>query len=187
MCYNLTPDDFKSYFSRGEFKYSPLWENNVEYKIGQIVWYGSNNYKAKGDNSAQEPDLHPEIWQMLPKNLYVLDSDIKKAFTQAKGNFNIRLFKKSEEDIGKMCFLLLTAHYLLQDWDMIAGNGGSAGVVTSKSVGSVSASYQIPEVYLRNPLYSYLTGTPYGLKYLSYICGRSVGNMAIVQGATNIF
>jgi hypothetical protein len=69
---------------------------------------------------------------------------------------------------------------------MLIGNS-QVGVITSKSIGGVSASYGIPQKILENPLYSYLATTPYGLKYLACISGRLKGNIIIVQGGTNAF
>jgi hypothetical protein len=185
--YNLTPQDFKDYFKKGEFVYSSYFEENVEYKKSDVVYYSMDYYKSLVNHNIDNvPDVATDFWSLEPLNsLYVWDDDIDKAFIQASGNFNPKLFPKKEEELAKVCFLMLTAHYILQDYNMVSGNS-QVGVMTSKSIGGVSASYQIPETYLKNPLYSYLSTTPFGLKYLSYIANRSVGNVAIVKGRTNV-
>jgi hypothetical protein len=183
--YDLTTEDFKSYFYKGEFVYSSIWDNETVYNSGDIVFYKGDNWKSLiEDNVNNQPSfVNEDIWELLNNSLHVMDEDIEKAFLQASGNFNKKLFA-NDEDVGKMAFLMLTAHYIIQDYNMLTGNS-QVGIMTSKGVGGVSASYGIPEAYLKNPLYNYLSNTPYGLKYLSYICNRSIGNVFIVKGKTN--
>jgi hypothetical protein len=184
--YNLTVDDFKNYFNRGEFNYSSLWTVNTTYNIDDIVMYKMKFYKSLVDDNINNiPTLESSNWEQILQGFYVLDSDISKAFVQAGGNFNKNLFAKDPE-VGKMCFLMLTAHYIIQDYNMITGNS-NVGILTSKSIGEVSASYSIPPSYLQNPLYTYLTSTPYGLKYLSYIVNRAKGAFFVVGGGTNVY
>lgn len=114
----------------------------------------------------------------------VSDLDITKAFTEATMNFNADLF--GEDDALRMTFLYLAAHYLVNDLQTSEAGKNSAGFfpVSSRSVGSVSESYAIPEWVLRDPvLGSYMT-TRYGQKYLSLIKPLLVGNVTVYQGGS---
>lgn len=116
---------------------------------------------------------------------YITDEDIQVAFGQAKINFPIKLF---DEESGKVAFLFLAAHYLCMDMQMAqAGiNSTAAYIVTSKSVGDVSASYGVPTKLLNNPLFNYLTTTQFGMKYLSLLYPRTVGAVDFVFGGTTV-
>ena len=80
---------------------------------------------------------------------YITDADIQIAFGQAKVNFPIALF---DEENGKIAFLFLVAHYLCMDMQMAQSgiNSTAQYMVTSKSVGDVSASYGVPQKLLNN-------------------------------------
>lgn len=116
---------------------------------------------------------------------FVLDSDIEKAFAQAKIKFNQSLFGTNEEiELG---YLWLTAHYMVIDLQAAQQGASSAGArfnVSSRSVGSVSESYDIPETYKKNPFISFLSKTAYGEKYFSLIQSRIIGNTFAVCGGT---
>lgn len=114
----------------------------------------------------------------------VMDADITRAFSEAKANFNQGLF--DSDDTLKLAYLYLTAHYMVLDIrGSIAGiAGGGEYSVASKSAGSVSESYAIPQAYMDNPLLSYLAKTSYGQKYLSIVLPRLVGNIGAVAGWT---
>ncbi len=115
---------------------------------------------------------------------YIIDLDITKALSEASLGFNRDLF--SETDEIKLAFLYLTAHYLVIDIaNSSSGLAGTfQGYVSSKSVGSVSESYTIPQWILDNPIYSMFSQTRYGNKYLSMVATRAIGNVGIVGGAT---
>lgn len=117
---------------------------------------------------------------------FVRDKDIEIAFGQAQVNFNKTVFPTYEEN--KIAYLFLTAHYLCMDMRMAQSGLASVGqyLVSSKSVGDVSASYSIPQAYLESPLLSYLTSTEFGLKYISLIYPRMIGSFNVVLGATTI-
>ncbi len=115
----------------------------------------------------------------------ILDSDISKA--QGEANFNFSsAFATSQENFS-MLFNYLTAHYLVMD--IRASSQGISGTYSwlesSKSVGSVSQSFSIPQRILDNPEYSYLSKTNYGAKYLSLILPRLSGQIFNVCGRTN--
>lgn len=116
---------------------------------------------------------------------YVWDQDITRAFSEARILFNQGLF--GTDDQIKMAFLYLAAHYLVTDLKTAAsgsGGGGGAGVLTGRTVGNVSESYEVPQAYKDNPAFALLSRTGYGLKYLSLVIPRLVGNVAAVCGAT---
>jgi hypothetical protein len=115
---------------------------------------------------------------------FVTDDDINKAFTEAQANFNVDLF--SSDTTLKLCYLYLTAHYLVTDFQIAAQGLNSVGYnqVTSRSVGSVSESYAIPDWMLNNPVLSAYATTRYGQKYLSLIRPLLIGHVGIAQGYT---
>lgn len=116
---------------------------------------------------------------------YVFISDIEKAFSEAKINLNQSLFS-SDANI-QIGFLYLSAHYLANDLRTALQGIESVGSnpVASRSVGSVSESYSIPQRYMNDPILSFFTSTGYGMKYLSLILPKLVGNFGVVCGATN--
>jgi hypothetical protein len=115
---------------------------------------------------------------------FVTDADINKAFLEAKANFNDSLF--SSDDTLKLCYLYLTAHYLVTDFQIAAGGLNSVGYnqVASRAVGSVSESYQIPDWAVNNPVLSAYGTTRYGQKYLSLIRPLLIGNVGLAIGYT---
>jgi len=187
----ITAEDFKNYFKR-EFCYLPIWNNEINYKAGKIVFYDINQvfYKSLISNNINNiPNEVFEAWEEdfdIEYNDYINDTDIEKAFLQAKNMINIKIFGNNE-DLLKMCFLMLSAHFLIMDLNMSNGNGASSFLMTSKSIGSVSASYGIPQKILNNPNYTYLASTQFGLKYLQYIMPQLIGNMIVLKGGTSLF
>lgn len=113
----------------------------------------------------------------------VTSKDIEKAFAEAYFVFNKELFEENEV---KTAFLYLAAHYLVVDIkNSSTGLKGSFnGLLSNKSVGSVSAGYTMPSWVTDNPLYSLIAQTPYGVKYLSLVIARCIGNFGVVKGAT---
>lgn len=114
----------------------------------------------------------------------VLDQDIAKAFGQTNFNFNPGLFAdQSAYDIG---YLLLAAHYLVIDLRMSSQglSGKYSWTTQSKSVGSVSESYAIPQRILDNPDMAMLAQTPYGAKFLQLILPQLAGQMFNAFGST---
>ena len=113
----------------------------------------------------------------------IVDMDIEKAFAEAMFVFNKELFAENEV---KTAFMYLAAHYLVIDLKNSSRGlkGAFSGLMSSKSVGSVSVGYTMPTWIMENPLYSLIAQTPYGVKYLSLVIARCVGNMGVVKGAT---
>lgn len=113
----------------------------------------------------------------------ITNADITKAFAEAMFVFNKELFTESEV---KLAFMYLAAHYLVIDLKNSSTGlkGIFNGLMSSKSVGSVSVGYTMPSWITDNPLYSLIAQTPYGVKYLSLVIARCVGNFGVVNGAT---
>jgi hypothetical protein len=66
---------------------------------------------------------------------------------------------------------------------MNALGSNQIGILTSKSVGSVSEGYSIPAWLLNNPMLSMYANTGYGIKYASLIKPYITGNFFIVKGS----
>lgn len=115
---------------------------------------------------------------------FVTDADINKAYGQASLNFNNSLF--GEDADAEIAYKWLSAFYLV--YDLQASSKGltsqSNFPISSKSVGSVSIGFTVPEKYARDPYLSIFTGNGYGLKYLSLLLPRLVGNIVAIGGAT---
>ena len=118
---------------------------------------------------------------------YVTDADLTRVFTEASINFNPGLF--GEDDALKTCYLYLTAHYLVNDLQTALAGVSSAGYfpVSSRSVGSVSESYSIPEWMLKDPNLGSFATTRYGQKYLSLIKPLLIGNAVVYQGLSTYY
>ena len=165
----VTIEQFKEYFFR-DFPYLPLWVEGKVYFTGDLVYYGQNFYKSLIDNNSELP-TNTEAWQVVPGNVndYVTDADITRAMSQAIINTNYRFGSNDTERIN--IYLHLIAFYLVLDWQNSATgvNSGYSVLVSSKSVGDVSESYNFPQWMMNNPLYSLYSSNGYGMKYLSLI------------------
>lgn len=116
--------------------------------------------------------------------LGVTDDDITRAFQLTNTQINIEFFPdQSTYTIG---YLNLSAHFLVTSLNAFSGGivGGRIGIESSKSVGSVSQSFHIPEYYYKNPMWARFTSTPYGLWYLEMIYPYTIGRMTYVRGST---
>lgn len=114
----------------------------------------------------------------------VMDSDIATAIVQASFSVNEGLF--SDETSYKFAFNYLAAHNLVMNLKASSqGVGGSfSWLESSKSVGSVSQSFQIPELIMKNPAFAMLSKTNYGAYYLSLILPLASGQIGVVAGTT---
>jgi len=114
----------------------------------------------------------------------VLDADIARAISETELTINEDLFV-SQNDFNTG-FLLLTAHNLVMN--IRASSQGLSGnaewLTTSRSVGSVSVSEQVPSTILENPVFAMLAKTNYGAKYLMIVYPRLLGAMYSTDGAT---
>lgn len=177
---DLTVEDFKELFSRN-FPYLPLWVEGQAYFTGDEVYVAPNFYQSLTDNNTQ-PVTDTENWQVINDsvNNYVQDSDINKAWQEALVTFNQSIAGNNPD----MCFLYLVAFYLAYDLSLAAS--GAYGQITfpatSVSVGSVSESYYVPDVYLNNPILSFYARNGFGLKYLNMVYPNIIANVGVVGG-----
>lgn len=169
-CINtVTIEYFKTLFTR-DFPYLPVYVDNQAYFKDDIVYYEGNFYKSTADGNTSDP-TDSENWTLTQDNVnnYVQDSDIERAFEEAKGSFNTALFNNC--NVAQMYFCYVAAHYLVMDLTNAqnAFSMGYNGMVASKSVGDVSESYGIPQWVMSNPLFAMFAQTGYGRKYLMHV------------------
>ena len=182
----VTTDDFKKLFTR-DFPYLPLYVEGKTYFKDDEVYFNSNFYKSLIDGNTTEP-TDTTNWEIVKDSVdnYIQDSDIMRAFKEAKVNFNAGLF--GDDDTIKMVFLYLAAHYLVIDLNnaMNPMAMGFMGFTQSKSVGSVSQSFALPDFVTKNAALSQYMQTGYGAKYVSLIYPYLVGNVLFFKGKTTI-
>lgn len=180
----VSATDFQNLFTR-DFPYLPVYVEGKAYFTNDIVYYEPNFYQSLVDNNTALP-TDTTNWQVINDsvNNYIQDSDIMRAFNEAVINFNVNLFTDSNSAI--MVFLYLAAHYLVIDLNnaMNPLALGFMGFTQSKSVGSVSESYGIPQWMLNNQILSAYAQTGYGRKYLSLIQPYLIGNVLFFPGRT---
>lgn len=170
----ITTQDFKDLFYR-DFEFVNDWAAG-SYDLGDKVFYQTKFYSPLANNTTSEPNLTD--WQIIDGSQLIADSDILRAYDESKESINTNL-------ATKMIFLYASAHFLVNDLNNGGVSGGVNNLVNSRSVGSVSESYQLPEWMTSNPTFSFFTTTKYGMKYLILIRQFMVGNFAIAQGSTN--
>lgn len=182
----VTTDDFKNLFTR-DFPYLPVYIEGKAYFKDDEVYYDPNFYKSLTDGNTTLP-TDTTNWTLINDSVdnYIQDTDILRAFNEAKVNFNAALF--GEDDTIKMVFLYLAAHYLVIDLNnaMNPLGMGFMGFTQSKSVGSVSESYAVPSFATNNPMLSQYMLTGFGRKYVSLIMPYLVGNIIFVPGRTTV-
>lgn len=180
----VSTTDFQDLFSR-DFPYLPVYVEGKAYFTNDIVYYEPNFYQSLVDNNTELP-TNTTNWQVINNsvNNYIQDSDIMRAFNEAVINFNVNLF--TDQNSAIMVFLYLAAHYLVIDLNnaMNPLALGFMGFTQSKSVGSVSESYGIPQWMLNNQVLSAYAQTGYGRKYLSLIQPYLIGNVLFFPGRT---
>lgn len=180
----ITPEDFKNEFWR-DFSFISNWSSTELYNKGNKVFYTDtrNFYESLQDNVTGGLPTDSN-WKEISKIGLVSDLDIEKAFREACVIFNDSYFT-SDDDI-KLGYLYLVAHYLVKDLTRNdeLNDPSFVGWGASRTVGSVSESYVIPEFYTKNPAFSYFATTPYGRKYLSLIYPSLIGRVFTVAGAT---
>lgn len=182
----VSTTDFQDLFSR-DFPYLPVYVEGKAYFTNDIVYYEPNFYQSLTDGNTTLP-TDTDNWQLYNDTVdnYIQDSDILRAFNEAKINFNANLF--SDDDTIKMVFLYLAAHYLVVDLNnsMNPLAMGFMGFTQSKSVGSVSESYALPSFATNNQVLSQYMQTGYGRKYVSLISPYLIGNIMLIRGRTTI-
>ena len=182
---SITASDFRTQFPR----FTPMYLSDITYASGttyfkdSIVYYETKFYKAKKDTTAL-PTVTTD-WDLYNDSVlnYTQDSDILNAYNEAKVNFNEGLFP--DEQTALMVFLYLTAYYLTVDFNNALGANG-IGIATSRSVGSVSESYTIPQYLVNSPALSMYCSNGYGVKYGTLIYPYLIGNVMLFKGATTV-
>lgn len=119
----------------------------------------------------------------------VRDKDITIALNDACAIFNSSVWTSTEL---KPAFLLVAAHCLSVNLQMSGGlkakgaqrglGSQPGGAIASKSVGSVSVSYQLPAALTNDPICSGLMRTAYGVQYLQMFLPRRAGAGFVVDG-----
>lgn len=182
----ITVQDFKNQFPRN-FPYLPVWSNITTYNKGAIVYYTDGLFYQCLLNGTTVVPTNPTNWVLYDDDVlnYVLDSDIQTTFGQAQMNFYQGLGFGSDANV-KLAYLYLCAYYLCVD--MLAITSGLQATasfpVSSRTVGSISESYQIPDYYKDYPLFANFAQNQYGQKYLNFIIPLMVGNVGVVCGTT---
>ena len=180
---SLTPIDFKNQFYRG-FVYVDNWNVATTYNTGNQVFYDSNNkfYEAIQDGVIGGLPTDTANWKEISGTNLIADKDITNAYAEACVNFNPSLF--GDDDNMKLAYLYLTAHFLVIDLNLNGlSSQGQGGLVNSRSVGSVSESYTIPD-WQQKAIPSFYTKTNYGQKYWALILPRLAASTFTVKGAT---
>ena len=126
----------------------------------------------------------------------VQDADIQRSINEASVTFNPELWD-GQTALGSttelnIVYLYVCAHYMVLN---IQGAGGlssvnkgrgvkssGGGTIQTKSIGSVSLTYVIPEDIQNSPLLGQFMRTDFGQKYLCLLWPRLVGNVALVSG-----
>lgn len=178
----ITVQDFKDLFFR-DFPYLPQWELGESYAQGDVVFNDGAFYQSDTSGNTSEPP--GTNWTLVSEKQtdYILDADITKAFGEAEQALNQALYG-SNENIQR-AYLYLTAHYLVMDIRASQSPFEAAsGYLTSRSVGSVSESYQIPQDWTQSAILQPFTTTNYGIKFLSFTVPALVGNTHAVSGTT---
>lgn len=181
----LTAADFRGYFTR-DFKYLPNYDNTKTYFLNDVVFYGANFYTLIVASSLGVLPTDTTNWQAtnLLQASYVLDADIDKAMDQAIMMVNPSIFEDNTTMTG--AYYYCAAHYLVMDIRMAEQGLDSRGegLVNSKSVGSVSMSFSLPEAFINDSTFGYFAQTGYGQKYLSIVIPRLAGRPGHAAGAT---
>ena len=178
----ITTDDFKKQFPRFTPMYLPVYIEGKTYFKDEIVYYNELFYICIVDNTTSLP-TDTTAWAITNQSVlnYTQDEDIINAFNEANVNFNQGLFP--DIATAKLVFLYLTAHYLTVDFNNALGNN-NIGIQTSKSVGSVSVGYTIPQWLTQSAGLSMYATTGYGVKYASLIRPYLTGFIYLAKGAT---
>lgn len=176
----FTEEEFKAQFPRFSPMYLPVYISGNTYFQGDIVYYGNLFYKCIATSTTDDP-TNTNDWELYNDTVlnYTQDSDIQEAIQEASINFNSSLFENCNE--AKTVFGLLVAHYLTVDFNNALGNN-QVGIMTSKSVGSVSQGYTVPNWLSSNPALSAYATTGYGIKYASLIQPYLTGQMIFTPG-----
>lgn len=183
---NLTAQAFKTQFPRFTPQYLSdlIYSATQTYFINDVVYYEGKFYKCIKQSTGNVP-TSTTYWSIYNDSIlnYTQDNDILNAYNEAKVNFNDSLFK--DDATALLVFLYLAAHYLTIDFNNAIG-ANNIGIVTSKSVGSVSEGYTIPPYITNNPALSAYATTGYGIKYGTLLYPYLIGNIMLFKGGPTI-
>lgn len=183
---NITVEGFLNLFKSDFAPYLlPTYVEGKAYFIDDVVYVEPNFYISLTNGNTTAP-TDPTNWELYNDSTdnYIQDADILRAFNEAKINFNESFWK--DDETAEMVFYYLAAHYLVIDLTNRQSPLllGYKGLTQSKSVGSVSESYAIPQWMLNNQILGSYAQTGYGRKYLSLIQPYLVGNIILSPGRT---
>lgn len=191
---NLRPtiEEFKARFAK-TFRFSPypVYDPETTYEQNDMVlWlspmYQWGVYKALQESTGNLPS-NTTYWKQddtVNLNSFVMDSDIEEAMSEAAAWFPE--YAPMVHDEYVTCFLLLTAHFLIKDWQAShqgLNASGSGGILLSRTAGKMSASYAVSTLLQQNPQWQALVDTWWGLKAMTMLARYNVGNVIGVQGA----
>lgn len=115
----------------------------------------------------------------------VTDADVAKAFTMANCfGINQELF--DDQGCYTTGYMLLSAHFMVLNLRSSSQgiNGKWSWLEQSKSVGSVSQSFAIPQRILDNPAWAALMSTNYGAQLMGLLLPQLVAPGFVVCGST---
>ena len=190
---NIRPSitDFKTRFAK-TFRFSPypVFDPETVYEQNDtVLWlspmYQWGVYKAKQETTGNLPS-DTTYWaeEKVNLNSFVMDSDIEEAMSEAAAIIPDYAPMQHEEYVT--CFLLLTAHFLIQDWQAAhqgLNASGSSGILTSRTVCKMSASYAVSSLLQQYPQWQALINTWWGLKAMTILARYNAGNIMNVPGA----
>lgn len=114
----------------------------------------------------------------------VLDEDLTRALDESFAEIPQGLFSdQADFEIG---LKYLMAHFLVLNLQNSSQglSGQYEWLTSSKSVGSVSSSFAVPEGVSNNAQLSHFAKTNYGARYISIIWPRRIGQIFTVGGRT---
>ena len=183
---SITISDFKEYFTR-DFPYLPVWDALVSYNAGEVVYYTNRLFYTAKSNAVPAGTLptNATYFDLITDDYYnyINDTDIEKAIGEMTAMLPESRFDTTTLTLAQ---LYLTAHCLCND--IKTSNAGLASQISfpvqSKSAGSISTSYGIPQEFLQKAVYAFYLTSHYGLTYLAMLIPRIKGNIAIAYGWT---
>lgn len=182
----ITVSDFKVLFRR-DFPFLPSYDATKIYNLNDRTYSAGLFWESKADGVTAITPAPGDSWNKVADDAdnYILDDDITQAFVEAGSLLNQGLF--NSDGMIKNGFLYLAAHFLANNIKTaLAGVQSAAGQpVNSRTVGSMTESYTIPQAYIDDPVLAAYTTTGYGMKYLSLVLPALRGNIGVVAGWTN--
>ena len=180
-----TIEQFKTFFVR-DFPFLPVFIDGNIYNKDVEVYYSPEMlfYKSMSNGTTSTPSSINTDWEQVDDDIknYVLDTDVADAIIQADMTINTNL----SPGLIEIAHKYLSAHILCDSISMSRTGLQSQynGIVASKSVGSVSESFSIPEKMLKVPTFAWLNTTKYGNKYISLIYPYIIGGVGIAFGGS---